>query len=544
MVGATSVFALGNWALGRYHFLRSRTAAVVFMVWLATGLTSVLISQFVHVIAGGEQLSLMTRLLFVPIMWFSSLLSTTHVFESRHQFVTTFQELRRTNESLIQIEETTQQALQIERAKLIETVSEKIRPELQLISAEIRAVGMQTKEGHLGRILEQIDGYSIQTLRQLIAELNTDGETYNPPIQNQINTPAPKLSFRDLPLDSARSLRIAAGVGTTLLLPVVGIKVVLLWLLQVLGVFAPLFALQVLRSRLGRLSKMPEVTWVFLACALAMTLRIFGIDALPAIQDITGQKFLPLASGGLLALSIVLGAIDKYFLDEYTRASQEQIITKSQLTQNLKKIEVARQFARRDLSRLLHGPIQGRLAAVRMKLHILTETSQDHLAVLSQNEITQIAEMVEQITHDIEALAEPLAQPVETDVAAELNVLVTNWQGLMHVDLELPQDVISVLDQDGFLAQKIIAACSEAITNASRHGHAKHVELALRVVDVRSTLRVTVHDNGRGALDTVIPGIGLQDIEAVGGKWRFEPCEIGAKFCVEFALQPTLADLI
>jgi len=540
ILGASACFNAGNWAINKFERLRQHREVVTLTVWLLTGLVCVEITVITHLVATHLSYSelqvgplpVRTRLLFIPLMWLASLLSTSHVFQSRHEYVNKFVELRETHSALTTSEESSHQSLYEERQRLITTVSETIKPELKSISAEIRALETQSPELPLGRILEQIDNYSLSTLRRLIAELNSDNETQ---VQQQQSTAIPEFRIRNLPLDPIRSIQIAGGVGTTLLLPIVGVHTVVLWLMQVLFIFAPVFVLSGLR-RYVHFKKLPEVTWVVLGVVIILLMRLRGISALPQVQAATEHRFLPFISGGLFGLSIILGSLDRYFLAAYTEASLEQEAANLQLSRNLNQIDHARQNTRQDLARFLHGPIQGRIAAVRMKLHLLTEADQVSKPALSQEEINQLADMVEFITREIEILAEPDQEITAIKPLAALTQLAENWSGLIDVTLDAGSEVFAVLEEDSYLAAKIVAACSEAITNASRHGQAKRVNIVLRLVDEASTLRITVHDNGRGVHGTVVPNIGLKDITTDGGTWSFISSDSGAIFCVDFAL--------
>jgi signal transduction histidine kinase len=540
IAGASICFALGNWALGKSQLLRQHSATVAFSIWLLTGFQCVALSQIAQLVATHTTphfnqtgpIPLSTRLLFIPLMWVASLLSTSHVFQSRYEYVSKFVELRETHSALTTSEESSQQSLYDERQRLIATVSQTIKPELKSISAEIRALETQSPELPLGRILEQIDNYSLSTLRRLIAELNSDNETQ---VRQHPPTAIPEFRIRNVPLDPLRSIQIAAGVGAALLLPIVGVHTVLLWLIQVLFIFAPVFGLNVLR-RYIHFKSMPEVTWVVLGVVVIVLMRFYGVSVLPQVQAATEHRFLPFISGGLFGLSIVLGSLDRYFLTAYAEASDEQAAANLQLSRNLNQIDHARQNTRQDLARFLHGPIQGRIAAVRMKLHLLTEADQASKPALSQEDINQLADMVEFITSEIEILAEPDQEITAIKPLSALTQLAENWSGLIDVTLDAGSEVFAVLEEDSYLAAKIVATCSEAITNASRHGHAKRVNIVLRLVDEASTLRITVHDDGRGVHGTVVPNIGLKDITADGGTWSFTPSDSGAIFCVDFAL--------
>ena len=544
MGGATICFGFGTWLLERFTALRSHTIYVVLCTWLLTGLQPVLITQLVHRLAGGDQIPLKARLIFVPLMWLGSLLSTSHMYQSRHDYVLKFRQLRDTHQALIELEESTQQALHKERQQLINAVLRTVKPELKLITAEVQTIEMHSHEAQLKRILEKIDNYSLKILRTLISELDGSDQDAELRTHPQASTSTPKLSWRGLPLDSVRSLRIACAVGGMLLLPIVGIQVVAIWLVQVLVIFLPLFVLQAIRLRLAQRSRVPEVTWVVCAAIIVSTRHLWGVNTLPQIAAATVNNHLQIISSSLFVFSIFLGAFDRYFIGQYTKAAQEQLAANETLTATLNHIDMARQLARKELARLLHGPIQGRLAAVRIKLHMLTEQAQTSAAELTRQDITELALMIDQITHEIETFSDAQHGPMTIDLAAEMAQLTTNWQGLMAVTFHVEPQVTLKLDTDPFLARKVIAACSESITNASRHGSATSINIDLEIIDHANLLQITAQNNGRSPVGTITPGMGLKDIEADGGRWTLKPCEEGAQFCVEFALSQTLSSEI
>jgi hypothetical protein len=264
MVGASICFASGNFLMNKYAPFRNHRPYMTLIVWLFTGIQSVVIAQLVQLTTGGELVSLKIRLFFIPTMWIASLLSASIALQSRQKYVLKFAELRNTNIRLTQIEETEHKALKAERAQLIAVVTDKIKPQLTAISADIRSIESQTQEKRLAHVLEQIDNYSINTLRKMITELNSAIliESLHP--NEKLETTIPKLTLSKLPLDPIRSLRIAVGVGLTLLLPIIGIKMALFWLIQVVALFSPVFGLNFLLTRQGKLAKLPQNTWIWL----------------------------------------------------------------------------------------------------------------------------------------------------------------------------------------------------------------------------------------------------------------------------------------
>jgi signal transduction histidine kinase len=260
------------------------------------------------------------------------------------------------------------------------------------------------------------------------------------------------------------------------------------------------------------------------------------VGALAWVKSATNETYLPVVSGLLISLSIVLGSLDKYFVDEYMMAANEQEVANKKLSQDLDRVQFNRQLARRDLSRLLHGPIQGRLAAVRIKLNLLSNASQANRLAPSQDEISDLARKVEEITDEIETFTFRQRQQESVDVAAQVNTLISNWQGLVAISFDSTQAAIELLQGDAYLSRKIVDACAESITNASRHGNAKQIKIHLDLVTEDSLIRLKVIDNGKAANIGFSPGIGLQDISSDGGMWSYEMTESGTTFVVDFPI--------
>lgn len=542
IIGAGICFALGKLALARFAATERNRPLVTLITWLTTGFLCVGISEISHVVALhllhpqviGGPLPLTTRLLFIPPMWLASLLATSHVFQSRTEYLVKFRQLVQTNYLLSEAEELSEKEFDNERQKLIAIVRETIKPELRLIAAEMR--GLETPsspDAQITKMLDQIDNYSLKTLRQSIKDLDEVVVLESTHLKHIPVMGNPKLKLRELPLDPLRSLQIAAFVGGSLLLPVVGVRVDVLWLIQVLVIFMPVFGIYALRMGL-KFSKAPEILWTLLGFVSVIIMRLFGVSALSQVQTATSHQYLPYISGSLFGLSVLIGSLDRYFIDSYQKIFSEQEIANSKLIEKLDWINSEQQLVRKNFARLLHGPIQSRLAAVRMRLHILADASSIGLTEFDQVNINQIADMVEQITNEIETLAEPVTNSDSTSVSQEIDALRINWKGLMEITIDIAPEVIGVLDKSSNLSHKVMSACSEAITNSCRNGKASELTISFELANEERTVVFIVQDNGLGVNGPIQPGFGLKDITADGGQWSFEPCEKGARFKVEF----------
>lgn len=130
-------------------------------------------------------------------------------------------------------------------------------------------------------------------------------------------------------------------------------------------------------------------------------------------------------------------------------------------------------------------------------------------------------------------------QPEALPLASALQSLVDDVEraGGPAVTLELMPDAAAVSDVDPAAAEALYRSAQEAITNAIRHGSARHVLVRAEVQGPR--LRLIVADDGAGA-EHLVPGMGLTAmtarIQRLGGTVRFDTGP-GRGFTVEIGVR-------
>ena len=128
--------------------------------------------------------------------------------------------------------------------------------------------------------------------------------------------------------------------------------------------------------------------------------------------------------------------------------------------------------------------------------------------------------------------------PARLPLASALQRLADDFSAAsgVAVRLALDPDATGVSDVDGAVADIVLRAVQEALTNAARHGGARRVEVRLAVAGPR--MRLFVRDDGVGAA-TLVPGMGLGRLTAAvqraGGTVRFETAP-GRGFGIEIGL--------
>lgn len=200
-------------------------------------------------------------------------------------------------------------------------------------------------------------------------------------------------------------------------------------------------------------------------------------------------------------------------------------VTNDQITEVTRQFNRAGSLTQDQISRVLHGPIQGRLAAAAMALRV-------HLDRMQAGEAASVSDLSERITallDDAAADLEHLSDPYEassTTPSVALRDLINRWGGFLQTNVDIESDAAEFLDDHPDWAARIIQCTEEALTNASRHGSARHATVHLSL-EASSFLALRVFDDGHGPDSHFEMGLGLNCITMSGGTWSLAPREGG-----------------
>jgi signal transduction histidine kinase len=185
-----------------------------------------------------------------------------------------------------------------------------------------------------------------------------------------------------------------------------------------------------------------------------------------------------------------------------------------ELSQSRARIDAARERERRRLEGELHDSAQNRIFALRVKLRLAQErTEETELATA----LAQLADEAGAVGDDLRRIAHGLSPPMLSThgLAAALRV----ESGHSAVPVELVADDIGV--SEPHLERAVYLCCLESIQNAAKHaGPDATVTVRLHCED--GELQFSVEDSGRGFDPrTAAPGAGLDSLrdraETVGG---------------------------
>lgn len=172
---------------------------------------------------------------------------------------------------------------------------------------------------------------------------------------------------------------------------------------------------------------------------------------------------------------------------------------------------------RRQVVQVLHGPVQGRLAAVALSLNLFVDGQRSGRVVSRDATFRRCRALLGQVNIDIGVIMSGGPESIEA-IDVQLTKLAQRWVGLIDVEYSVSDKARTNIDVSPALASRVGSVIEEAINNAVTHGRAPSV-----FITVDSTLADGIHiealDNGRGLPPEVVPGFGLRDIEAVAGEW-------------------------
>lgn len=195
---------------------------------------------------------------------------------------------------------------------------------------------------------------------------------------------------------------------------------------------------------------------------------------------------------------VVLGlAIEQGFRRQEDTADAELVAANARLQYAAAVAGAAAWHEERQISRALHGPVQTAVRAAAMRL--------DHGDLAGAEELL------------VDALGHLAPDAHRTGVRDALMGLAKAWTGLCAVDVDVPDDVAARIDDDAALASSVVDICTDACSNAVRHGGATSV--AMRAQRLDDALLLVVSDNGAPAATVGIPGMGSAMLDDITIQW-------------------------
>lgn len=277
-------------------------------------------------------------------------------------------------------------------------------------------------------------------------------------------------------------------------------------------------------DRLRYLPLPVSLALLLLAYATAAALPIVAAKALNSAEqtpflNLTGSLGVP----PTVLLEIVMGmAISLMTLGRMRlvdiQAKLEQ--TSSQLELTVSRLRKLLWIQRRNLSWILHGPIQSALISAALAL-----TSAD-----ARVDREQIRQRIETAIKAIETNG-----PTHQNLSFALTEIVNVWSYSCAVTFQVNPVLVDELNHDMTTTIALAEIVREAVGNAIRHGHATAVNVEVDYMGP-AIVRVVVIDNGHGTDPEATPGLGTQILDQVTYNWDLTSTPTGSTLTADLAL--------
>jgi signal transduction histidine kinase len=507
---------------GLVHVLgRDRSAAKSWtapLLWVIAGATSALVASSLRSIAAGTmQISLQNALLSaaftVILMGVATIAVASFATRQRQMRVLVVRQ-----ERLVSLRADAESYAGYQSSELARVVERVVTPEIRKLRDEVSALDSSPGTDQLQQIYDEISRYSSDVVRG---------------ISHEIAAPSP--STHDHPAKEESGWRVAASlmggarVNAPLTILCAFLLVVATFNVRCLGVTSVAVSAFVLITlalgSLGRFGLLTRAPWSL------MWLTFAGITGFVAYRLVLGAgpgectwATTPLESalGAITALLLFLGltvviaaSMQAAERVETLEAANREL---AQITRHLNRVGLV---TREQVAELLHGPVQGRLAAVSLAIRL-------HLDALQRGEDPSLPELkrrvdrlLDETSRDLQRLGrEPV--DVSPDMQERLDAVARQWQGFLDLTIDVDAHVIDVLDGHPDAVDCLTRCLGEAVTNASRHGGARCVMARCRLEE-GTLLVLDVVDDGTGVAGSPNAGMGLEGVAASGGVWQFEP---------------------
>jgi signal transduction histidine kinase len=266
--------------------------------------------------------------------------------------------------------------------------------------------------------------------------------------------------------------------------------------------------------RTGRAARVDEDAWSSRSDPVAEGLRALGVRSVVASPIIV--------EGRLWGVVTVLtrrrpfpGDIADRMADltELVETAVGNADSRAELAASRTRIVAAADETRRRIERDLHDGTQQRLVSLSLELRLAQSTVPPALPWLETG-IGRVADELNEVVADLREIARGIHPAIlsEGGLAPALRTLARRAAIVVELDVA----AIARLPEPIEVAAYYVV--SEALTNATRHGHASVVRVAVEVRD--DSLHLSIHDDGVGGADPARGSglIGLRDrAEALGG---------------------------
>lgn len=170
--------------------------------------------------------------------------------------------------------------------------------------------------------------------------------------------------------------------------------------------------------------------------------------------------------------------------------------------------------AREQLADILHGPVQGRLAAASMALRLYADAQAHGRPADLAATLTTTTTLLDRALDDLSRLGQTSSSPWD-DLETGLQHLRETWAGMVQVTWHVKGALAA-----GDVAP-VMSIIEELVTNASRHADARRIEIAVRTL-TNGRVEIEAVNDGRPPPADPVTGSGLGLLARYDGHWTMD----------------------
>lgn len=161
----------------------------------------------------------------------------------------------------------------------------------------------------------------------------------------------------------------------------------------------------------------------------------------------------------------------------------------------------------RNMSRVLHGPIQHSIATAIYRLQQSDGASAQVI----------ITEAKEKIVTSLDQLSQP--EESKLNLSESFAELAELWRGVIDLRFDVTNSDLELIEADKASANGIHELVTEACTNAIRHGEAQQISISINVDESHNTITLIVMNDGHPLNANSRNGLGSQLLQEMCLSW-------------------------
>ena len=262
---------------------------------------------------------------------------------------------------------------------------------------------------------------------------------------------------------------------------------------------------------------------VSLACLFVGYLSVAATSIfLPETQDTVAY----ILAGGLVpSVIVLLTAVVTTILRQQRATEGELVASTERPRRQLVRLRQAEWLQRQALSRALHGPVQAAVTSAALRLDAAFRAGAAYPPLLEDTRRSLLA------TVDVLDVSDT----TEHSLSLAFARITGTWEGVCEVTSRVDDCAAARLAEDSIAAAVTIDLMTEAVSNAVRHGGARHAGISITCVD-DSLVTLMVRDDGRGQTGSSMPGLGTAVLADCTLDWQRDVTPTG---CVLTVTLPT-----